>query len=402
MANSNAMGQKKHVVAKEGNKKLNKVSGEKNPVRGKGFSAEDARLLEEMYKKHKWNAPRMLKEFPSKHWTHTGVKKILQKIKGNDGVYGGRKKGSGRPATACSRINVEKVKSVLESTEGKSARGCSLRDIQIATGIRRTSVQTILKTHLKKKSLSCAKCQKLTEKHKVARLKWAQETLADIQSGKLQLGRVVFSDEKISRCSETKTSVRNNRVWVDEALKKYQLPAEVIAKPVSAFSKGIMTSICVSKMGKFTPVFAEDNCKVKAETYIKMLQYDILPQCKKLAKGKPFAWQQDGATSHTAKKSIHFIKSHFPQSLSWPANSPDCNPLDYAVNAHLEKEIRKTLGDVAKPEDVRAAVLDACENMTQEYIDKVIDSFPKRLQACIDAGGDVFEHTLKRPEEQES
>ena len=44
--------------------------------------------------------------------------------------------------------------------------------------------------------------------------------------------------------------------------------------------------------------------------------------------------QQDGAPSHTAKNTINYLKREnvsFIKPQMWPPNSPDLNPVDYAV-----------------------------------------------------------------------
>ena len=47
-----------------------------------------------------------------------------------------------------------------------------------------------------------------------------------------------------------------------------------------------------------------------------------------------WTFQQDGATSHTEKTTQEWCKTNIPWFIPkdrWPANSPDLNPLDYAV-----------------------------------------------------------------------
>ena len=81
------------------------------------------------------------------------------------------------------------------------------------------------------------------------------------------------------------------------------------------------------------------------------------------------------------------------QILPWPASSPDLSPLDYAINNHIKQEVRKTVGEKAKPDAVRDAIVEVCDEMPQNYTDRVIGTFPDKLRKCIEAEGDVFEHT---------
>jgi len=54
------------------------------------------------------------------------------------------------------------------------------------------------------------------------------------------------------------------------------------------------------------------------------------------AKCRQYRWtlQQDGAPSHTSKNTINYLKREnisFIEPQMWPPNSPDLNPVDYAV-----------------------------------------------------------------------
>jgi len=47
-----------------------------------------------------------------------------------------------------------------------------------------------------------------------------------------------------------------------------------------------------------------------------------------------FVFQEDGATSHRAKWTVEFLQqnvTNFIELSVWPPNSPDLNPVDYAV-----------------------------------------------------------------------
>ena len=58
-----------------------------------------------------------------------------------------------------------------------------------------------------------------------------------------------------------------------------------------------------------------------------------------------YSWtlQQDGAPSHTAKNTISYLKtenvSFIEPHQMWPPNSPDLNPVDYAVWGALQQQV---------------------------------------------------------------
>jgi len=50
----------------------------------------------------------------------------------------------------------------------------------------------------------------------------------------------------------------------------------------------------------------------------------------------------DGAPSHTAKNTINYLKMEnvsFIEPQMWPPNSPDLNPVDYAVWGALQQQV---------------------------------------------------------------
>jgi len=62
------------------------------------------------------------------------------------------------------------------------------------------------------------------------------------------------------------------------------------------------------------------------------------------AKCLQYRWtlQQDGAPSHTAKNTVNYLKRKNVSLIKpqmWPPNSPDLNPVDYAVWGALQQQV---------------------------------------------------------------
>ena len=77
-----------------------------------------------------------------------------------------------------------------------------------------------------------------------------------------------------------------------------------------------------------------------------------------------------------------------------PPNSPDLNVLDYHTWNHMDQMVQqceniKTLSDL-KREVVRAYM-----NINMDEIKKSVDTWEKRLRACLAAGGNRFEYRLE-------
>jgi hypothetical protein len=73
----------------------------------------------------------------------------------------------------------------------------------------------------------------------------------------------------------------------------------------------------------------------------------------------------------------------------WPPTFPDLNPLDYSIWSILEQKA------CAKPhktvESLKRALTKVWDEITVETLAKIVDNFPKRLKACVEAEGGHFE-----------
>ena len=176
------------------------AAAKKSKQRGKSYSEIDVALIRDAYERNKWSAPEIVRQHKDKPWTPLAVKKILQKIKKGDPT--GRKQGSGRKRSARPSPNVKKVENA-PTKGGRKSSAASCRKIASNLKLHRSSVQRIIKRDLKLKSVAMISTTRLSEKQKAKRRAYCAETLGKLESGELQLSRVVFSDEKIFRCSST-------------------------------------------------------------------------------------------------------------------------------------------------------------------------------------------------------
>ena len=109
-------------------------------------------------------------------------------------------------------------------------------------------------------------------------------------------------------------------------------------------------------------------------------------------------FQHDGCPVHTSR----IVKEHLDNEygdrwigrngpITWPARSPDLNPLDYYVwgrakNLVYTEEIRDL-------EHLKRKIDEAFEIMKSElHIGITTDEIRRRCQACVSVGGLHFEH----------
>ena len=78
----------------------------------------------------------------------------------------------------------------------------------------------------------------------------------------------------------------------------------------------------------------------------------------------------------------------------WPPHSPDLNPMDYGIWSSLATKVfRVKIRDV---EHLCQRLAVAWEQITQDEVDRTIDSFRRRVKACVKANGRRLEYKLKK------
>ena len=125
--------------------------------------------------------------------------------------------------------------------------------------------------------------------------------------------------------------------------KKCEVPTKRLIREREHFSRSIMVSVGVSQMGKTNAVFLEPNAKVNSEYCCNhVLGQSLLPDIQARCNRHNWTLQQNGAPSHTARNTINFLHQEnvtFIEPDMWPPNSPDLNPVDYAVWGALQQNV---------------------------------------------------------------
>jgi len=120
--------------------------------------------------------------------------------------------------------------------------------------------------------------------------------------------------------------------------------------------------------------------KVNASYNVTKLLPNLIKDCSHLLSDN-FIFQQDGAPAHTAALARDWIKKKSPVFIGkneWPPNSPDLSPLDYHVWGTMLGRYQKY---TPKPTNIAelTALLSIWNDLPQEFTDKAILSFRKRL-----------------------
>ena len=118
---------------------------------------------------------------------------------------------------------------------------------------------------------------------------------------------------------------QNDRVY--GAARKADVAAVRLIREREHFSRNVMVSVGVSRMGKPGLIFIEPGAKVNSSYYCEqVLGEGLFPNIR--AKCGQYNWtlQQDGAPSHTARNTINYLEREnvsFIEPQMEPPNSPD-------------------------------------------------------------------------------
>ena len=128
----------------------------------------------------------------------------------------------------------------------------------------------------------------------------------------------------------------------------------------------------------------DDN--LTAALHINILQYTMLPAAQRVFKRRRWCYLQDRDPKHTARATVAWLDEHVPEHLvdSWPANSPDLNPIE---NIWAELRCNVARRNPRSREELERAVTSSWREIAQPPIDNAMNSMPRRLRAVLAAKG---------------
>lgn len=220
----------------------------------------------------------------------------------------------------------------------------------------------------------------LTQRHRQARLQWAQ---ARINWRGQQWGRVIFTDESRFCLHGADGRVR---VW-RRGGERYRDNCVLERDPWGGPSVMVWGGIGLHQ--RIGPIIFHNAGQgrgngVNAQRFIhEVLRPHVVPFW---ANHQNFFFQQDNAPIHTARATQQFLQANNINTLPWPALSPDLNPIE-----HLWDEIQRRLNQVrprpATAAQLGQAIVQVWTNIPAARINRLVLSMYRRCRAVVNANG---------------
>ena len=122
--------------------------------------------------------------------------------------------------------------------------------------------------------------------------------------------------------------------------------------------------------------------------YIEMLENFLQPQLNELAADVEDIWfQQDGATAHTAKRTMHYLGELLPRhiishhgNIPSPVWSPDLAPCDFFLWGYLKEVYKHRPCNLV---ELKTAIHEEIQQITPAMTVRVVRNFRRHLNSCI-------------------
>lgn len=292
------------------------------------------------------------------------IQRFLKKYK-ETGVWT-RSEGSGRPRKTSPRDDRAIARAAIQN------RRISSREIISSTGIP-VSLSTIRNRlhEVGLKSYWSSKKPWISEKNRSKRLKWAEEHLNWTLE---QWKQVLWSDESPFYLSFK----GRRRVWRGHN-ERYS-PETTTATVKHDKKINIWGCFTFAGVGRIHLVSGN----MDADQYKQILSRQMIPSSEALFGGEEWTFQHDNDPKHTATIVKTYLDRKNIHVLSWPAQSPDLNPIEnlWSILDQRSKERRPSttqeLFEILKHE---------WNALPSDVLQRLVESMPRRCQAVIENKG---------------
>jgi transposase len=220
-----------------------------------------------------------------------------------------------------------------------------------------------------------ARGPRLTREHRVARLQFARE---HADWGLEDWSNVMFTDES-----------RFCLYASDRRMPVYRRPGERHCqcnfRQLESFGGGsVMVWGGISFQGR-TELVPINEGRMTAHRYITdILEPHVIPYGPFI--GDNFLLMHDNARPHVARIVSEYLEEVNVVAMNWPARSPDLNPIEHVWD-HLGWAMQHHQAPIRNLNELQNQLGVIWDNMDQEYIHRLFEGLPRRMEAVIRARG---------------
>jgi len=285
---------------------------------------------------------------------------------------------AGRPKSLNDREERQLVRSFI-ANPGQSIKSTVKLQNQQPIGRKTVSCRTVRRT-LRRRGLvprMSNSGSEVTPKNRKKRLKFAKDHASWNET---DWSQVVFSDECTLFPMRTKTRV----LWAPMGSERAP-PYEENLKLKSINVWGFMRYDGRIELVRFEGT-------MKEAKYMELLEEHLDDAIAPMRRSRnELIFMQDNAKYHSAKDIGMFLRQNKKKILKWPAQSPDLSPMEN-LWAALKQELWNQRGKIKSSGDVWALSREIVRDFTLEFIHKLYESLPNRMELVIKNGGNRIVH----------
>lgn len=126
--------------------------------------------------------------------------------------------------------------------------------------------------------------------------------------------------------------------------------------------------------------------RINAVAYIDVLDNHLLGFIDDLGDEEEYLFQEDNAPIHTARVATEWKRDNDIETLPWPAQSPDMNPIENLWD-ELERQVRARKPLPKNREELWSVLQEEWGKIEIHKLQNLVNSMPNRIRAVLDSKG---------------